>query len=188
MAKVHVSPETFSMVYFDAGEIEAIARRLVEQVGLPDDIEVDIRIDETVPLGRVRIVSADPVVIEIDGGAFEDPKRLRRFNPLGAERVLGRLLVQTSDLRRSDFGESPARDDLPLELRTAWDVYAMGRLARLGYDAQRPRWLYAFRTRHGFSDGVDRAFDALWSAADLTWADIERISAEAAASGSALAS
>ena len=38
MATVHVSPETFSMVYFDAGEIEAIARRLVEQVGLPDDI------------------------------------------------------------------------------------------------------------------------------------------------------
>ena len=98
------------------------------------------------------------------------------------------MLVQTSDLRRSDFGEPPARDDLPLELRTAWDVYAMGRLARLGYDAQRPRWLYAFRTRHGFSDGVDRAFDALWSAADLTWVDIERISAEAAASGSALAS
>lgn len=176
------------MVYFDAAEIEAIARRLVEQVGLPGDVEVDIRIDETVPLGRVRIASADPVVLEIDGGALEDPKRLRRFYPSGAQRVLGRLLFQTSDLRRSDFGEPPARDDLSLELRTAWDVSAMGRVARLGYDGQRQRWLYAFRTRHGFSDGVDRAFDALWSGDGLTWADIERISSEAAASGSALAS
>jgi hypothetical protein len=188
VANVHVSPETFSMVHFDAAEIEALARRLADDVGFPDDIDVDIRIDETVPLGRVRIASTDPVVLEIDGGAFEDPKRLRRFHPAGAQRVLGRLLLQTRDLRRPDFGEPPARDDLSLELRTAWDVYAMGRVARLGLDAQQQRWLYAFRTRHGFSDGVDRAFDALWSADELTWADIERISSEAAASGSALAS
>ncbi|MNC96427.1 hypothetical protein D3C83_137930 [compost metagenome] len=63
---------------------------------------------------------------------------------------------------------------------TAWDAYAVGRYARrAGIDGGRGRRRYAFRIRHGFSDAADRAFDQLWTASDLTWADIDRICASA---------
>lgn len=180
-----VSPEVFTMVEYDAGEIRSLVERLAEQVGLPDDLPVDVRIDEAVPLARVRIASTTPVVVELEGGALEDPKRLRRYFPEGATRVLGRLLFQVSDLLDPAFGTPPDREDLSLEQRVAWDAYAAGRVERLGHDAQRQRWLYAFRTRHGFTDGVDRAFDLLWSGEGLTWADVDRLTSEASAATAA---
>ena len=61
-------------------------------------------------------------------------------------------------------------------LLVAWDVYALGRLDRLGYPAQRQRRLYNFRNRHGFTDAGDAAFDALWAGDGLAWADIEQLS------------
>ena len=57
----------------------------------------------------------------------------------------------------------------------------MARLRRAGYPSQRQRRLYAFRTRHGFSDVADRAFQRLWTADDLTWSDIAALSDEATA-------
>jgi hypothetical protein len=182
LGAVTVSPETFTMVDYRSADIKKITERLVAQVELPGDPPVSIAVDETMPLARVRIASTDPVVIEIDGGAFEDPKRIRKFFPEGATRVIGRLLFQTKDLRTASFGTPPERDELPLELRVAWDVSAMGRVARLGHPPQQQRWLYAFRTRHGFSDGVDRAFEQLWTGDRFTWSDIEKISADAVAS------
>jgi hypothetical protein len=181
LTNVTVSPETFTMVDYDAGAITALVERLADRIGLGDR-SIEVRIDETMPLGRVRIASTDPVVLEIDGGALEDPKRLRQFYELGATRTIGRLLFEVQDLLRPDFGTPPDREDLELAERVAWDAYASGRVARLGYDAQQQRWRYAFRTRHGFSDGVDRAFDLLWSGDELTWADIEQLSADAVAS------
>ena len=50
----------------------------------------------------------------------------------------------------------------------------VGRLERLGYRAQRQRRLYHFRNRHGFTDVADAAFERLWTADGLTWADIDR--------------
>jgi hypothetical protein len=182
LAKVSVSPETFSMVDFDAADIRSIVERLADEIGFAADQTIDVQVDETVPLGGVRIASTEPVVLEIQGGAFEDPKRLRQFLGDGASRVVGRLLFQTKDLLDPAFGTPPPRDELELPERVAWDTYAIGRVAGLGYDAQRQRWLYAFRTRHGFSDGVDRAFDELWTGDGLTWADVQRISADALAS------
>jgi hypothetical protein len=173
------------MVEYDSAEIRSLVERLADEVGLPADVPVELHIDEAVPLGRVRIVSTDPVVIEVDGGALEDPKRIRQYSPMGATRVIGRLLFQASDLLRPDFGSPPGREDQTLEQRVSWDVYGAGRVAGLGYDAQRQRWLYAFRTRHGFTDGVDRSFELLWGGRDLSWADIDRLSAEASASASA---
>jgi hypothetical protein len=182
LGAVTVSPETFTMVDFDSADIRTITERLLARVDLPGDPAVTIQVDETMPLARVRIASTDPVVIEIDGGAFEDPKRIRKFYAEGATRVIGRLLFQTKDLLDPTFGSPPDREELSLELRVAWDVYGMGRVARLGHPSQQQRWLYAFRTRHGFSDGVDRAFEQLWSGDGLRWADIEQISADAIAS------
>lgn len=170
------------MVSFDAADIRSIVERMADQVGFASDVAIDVRVDETVPLGGIRVASTAPVVLEIQGGALEDPKRLRQFHAEGALRVVGRLLFQTSDMLEPAFGTPPARDELDLPERVAWDAYAMGRVARLGHDAQRQRWLYAFRTRHGFSDGVDRGFDLLWSGVGLTWVDVQQISADALAS------
>jgi hypothetical protein len=179
VAEVVVSPATFANVEFDAGEIQRLTEGLAADVGLPDDLDIRIEIDESVPTGRTRVTSQDPVVIEIESGALEDPQRLRRFSAKGAARVLGRVLLQVGDLRNPQFGDPPTRDELSFPLRSAWDVYAMGRLDRLGHTTQKQRWLYAFRTRHGFSDAADRAFDQLWGGAELSWADIEEISGAA---------
>jgi hypothetical protein len=60
--------------------------------------------------------------------------------------------------------------------RVAWDVYAVGRLDRLGHRSQRQRRLYHFRNRHGFTDEADAAFERLWTADGLTWAQITALS------------
>ena len=89
---VTVTPEEFTMVNFDADAIAAVARKLLEQIGLPD-LDVRIEVDETSPLGRTHVTSLDPVVIEAESGAFEDPKGPRGLSEHGAADVLGRALL-----------------------------------------------------------------------------------------------
>jgi hypothetical protein len=177
---VAVRPENFTMVSFDAGEIAAIVERLVEQTGV-GDVDVTVEVDETSPLGRARVTSVDPVVLAIESGGLEDPKRPRQLGRDDAADVLGRLLLRVKDRLDPAFGDVPDDDELPLPLSVSWDVYCVGRLARLGYRAQRQRRLYHFRNRHGFTDTADAAFDRLWSAESLTWPDIEALSTGARA-------
>jgi hypothetical protein len=175
---VEVRPETFTMVSFDAEELAAIADRLLDEIGLTGT-DVTIEVDETSPLGRARVTSAEPAVLAIESGALEDPKRPRQLGRDDAADVIGRLLWRVRDRLDPDFGDVPPDDDLPLPLSVAWDVHCVGRLARLGYRAQRQRRLYAFRNRHGFTDVADAAFAKLWDAERLTWSQIESISADA---------
>lgn len=183
MATVTVSPETFVMVGFEASQIAAVAERLIADVGLPDDLELRIEVDEQTPLGRAKVASLDPLVITAESGALEDPKRPRQMSRDGSADVLGRLLLQVRDRFDPAFGDVPPDDDVPLPHAVAWDVYAIGRLVRLGYHNfdQRQRRLYHFRNRHGFTDAADAAFDRLWTADALTWAEIVQLSDEAAA-------
>ena len=60
----------------------------------------------------------------------------------------------------------------------AWDTYAVGRCERLGWRVQKERRRYHFRIRHGFTDVADEAFDRLWAADGLTWADLQAVCAE----------
>jgi hypothetical protein len=101
--------------------------------------------------------------------------------------VLGRLLFRVRDRLDPAFGDPPADEAIGLETSTAWDAYAVGRLVRLGFRHfdDRQRRLYQFRTRHGFTDAADAAFDALWDGDGLTWADIERLSTDARAAAPA---
>jgi hypothetical protein len=94
--------------------------------------------------------------------------------------VIGRLLLRIKDRTSPGFGDAPPDADLDLAHQAAWDTACMGRLERLGYDVRKPRRLYHFRNRHGFSDVADRAFDRLWAAESITWADIESVCAETA--------
>ena len=169
---VSIRPETFSMVFFDPNEIRALTEQLAAQIGLPTDLDVTVDIDDTTPMGRALLTSTDPVVLSIESGALEDPKRPRQLNPDGAVDVIGRLLYEVRDRLDPAFGDPPPDDDLPLPLSVAWQVYCVGRLGRLGHRVQRQRRLYQFRNRHGFTDAADEAFQRLWTADGLTWDDI----------------
>jgi hypothetical protein len=173
---VEIRPETFSMVFFDAAEIRAIVEGLVAEIGLPADATVTIEVDETTPLGRAQVASVDPIVITAESGSLEDAKSVRQLDPVGTTDVLGKLLFSVKDRLDPTFGEAPADDDLTLQQSAAWEAYCVGRLGRLGHTVQRQRRLYQFRNRHGFTDASDAAFDRLWTADGLTWADITAIS------------
>jgi hypothetical protein len=184
---VTVTPDTFTMVEFDHDAIVTVVERLVPQVGFAGEVDVRLEVDERVPLGRAELVSVDPLVLQVEGGALEDPKRPRHLSEAGTADIVGRLLFRARDRLDPAFASAPPDDGLSLALANAWDVYATGRLVALGYRSQRQRWLYAFRNRHGFTDAADAAFDQLWSApAPLTWADIERLSTTAEAARDAV--
>ncbi|HEV3225309.1 MAG TPA: hypothetical protein VGZ52_00685 [Acidimicrobiales bacterium] len=175
---VTVTPEQFSLVSYDAGEIATIVSELASAIGLPADLDVRLEVDESTPLGRATITSFDPVVIAAESGALEDPKRPRKLSRSGSADVLGRLLFRVRDRRDPAFGDPPDDDKLSLPQSVAWDAYSVGRLVRLGYKHydNRQRRLYHFRNRHGFSDAADAAFDRLWTADGLTWSDITALS------------
>ncbi len=169
------------MVLFDSAEIRALTEQLVTEIGLPADLSITVDIDETTPMGRSTLTSLDPVVLSLESGALEDPKRPRQINPEGAVDVLGRLLFEVRDRLDPAFGDPPPDDDLSLPESVAWQVYCVGRLGRLGHRVQRQRRLYHFRNRHGFTDAADAAFEHLWTADGLSWADITGVSETARA-------
>jgi hypothetical protein len=181
VAEVRVTPESFTLVNFDAERIKALASQLADEVGLPADTVIEVVVDERTPAARVKTVSTDPVVrFEVEGGAFEDPTVPRTLSDRLTIDVLGRLLFRVADRRSGGFSDAPEDSELTLQQQTAWDSYCMGRLERLGHDVRKPRRQYHFRNRHGFSDVADRAFERLWAGSDLTWADIEAACAETA--------
>ena len=120
--------------------------------------------------------SVDPLVVTVEGGAFENPKQIRTLSETNVEDVLGVLFLQAVDRLDSGFGAPAPHAELPLAHHGAWDVTAVGRLDRLGRRVQRPRRLYQFRNAHGFSDAADAAFEALWNGPPATWAELVAIS------------
>jgi hypothetical protein len=178
---VEVRPAEFSMVFFDAAEIQGIVEQLASEIGLPADLAITVDIDETTPMGHARLASVDPVELRLESGALEDPKKPRQLNPDGAVDVLGRLLFEVRDRLDPAFGDPPSDADMTLPLSVAWQVHCVGRLGRLGHRVQRQRRLYQFRNRHGFTDAADHAFERLWTAGSLTWAEISALSDDARA-------
>jgi len=174
-----VTPESFTMVMYDHDAIAAAVDEVAGAIGLDDDVRVEV--DEANPLARTHLLSSDPIVIAVDGGAFEDPRHPRQLSTESVSVVVGRLILEAMDRRDASFGEPPPDDAIPVPHRVAWDVYALGRLARKGYPAQRQRRLYNFRNRHGFTDVADAAFERLWSSDGLSWAEIVELSDTAVA-------
>ena len=183
MTRVTIEPETFTLVEFDRAELTSVIERLLDAIGLDRGVVIDI--DQTTPLGEAKVVAVDDdaVRLHVESGALEDPKRLRQLSASGSANVLGRLLFRVRDRLDPAFGDPPPDAEIGLERSSAWDVYAVGRLVRLGFrhENDRQRRLYQFRTRHGFTDAADASFEALWTGDGLTWADIERLSTAARA-------
>jgi hypothetical protein len=181
VAKVTVTPQTFNLVFFEAPEIERIAGQVADKVGLPADTEIQINVDERIPLGRIKTTSLKPIVLEVEGGAFEDAKRPRRLSEEATSEILARVLFRVSDRLGGGFEDAPPDDELTLQQQTAWIAYSAGRAERLGIPVKKPRWLYHFRNRHGFSDTSDQVFERLWSAQNLSWPDLAAACEETAA-------
>ena len=174
---VTVDPPAFALVHFDAGRIVALAGEVGRLIGVPDDVTVAIDVDEKSPFGKAwGSVTGRTATLWVEGGAFEDPQRLRQFSEAGTRLALARLLYRVADRLDPAFGDPPADPDLTKAEHAAWDAYSLGRYARLArVDAGQGKRRYAFRIRHGFDDAADRAFDQLWHGSGLTWADIARI-------------
>lgn len=172
MAVVEVTPAEFHFVSYDAAVVAGIIARVADDAGLPAETRIRVDVDEATPLGRATMVDGDPIVLTIEGGAFEDPTNPRHLSERLVRDVVGRMLMRAADRRTAAFADAPGESDLTLPQLTAWDSYAMGRLERLGYDVRKPRRLYHFRNRHGFNDVADAVFERLWSSDDLTWADL----------------
>ncbi len=174
MARVRVRPDAFNVVEYDASRIAALGAEIASGVGLPEDLDLILEIDEGSPFGGTSTaIDGTTVTLRVESGAFENPKAIRQLSEAGTRLVLGRLLFRLADRLDPAFGAPPPDPDLSYAQQAAWDAYAMGRYARLaGVDGGRDRRRYAFRLRHGFSDAADRAFDRLWKGEDLTWADL----------------
>ena len=181
MAKVSVEPSEFHYVNFDAGEITRLVSEVADLVGIPSDTEIQVKVDETTPLGRALVTSLDPIVIAVEGGAFENAKAPRQLSDRSVRDVVSRLLLKVSDRTSGKFANAPADAEVPLAHAVAWDVYAVGRAARAGIDVSKPRRLYHFRNRHGFTDVADSAFETLWNADDLSWDELDALVADVAA-------
>jgi hypothetical protein len=185
MAVVQLTPAQFSMVFFDHDEIVEVIARLAERLGFGADEVITVDVNETTPLTRVILSSIDPVRITAEGGALEDPKRPRYFAADTANDSMGRALLRALDRRTAGFSDAPADAALTFPQVAAWDTYLMGRIERLGYKAQKPRRLYAFRNRHGFTDVADTIFETIWSSGSLTWAELAALSEQALAAKAA---
>lgn len=167
-----VLPAEFHYVAYDAGRIGEIASLVADGVGFGPDDEITIEVDERTFFGRSRVLSYEPLHIQFESGAFEDAKRPKRLSDSGTTETLGVALHRAFDRRRPDFGSAPPDEELSLAQRVAWDAWASGRCERRGWEVSKPRRHYHFRARHGFSDAADAAFEQIWSAESLTWAEL----------------
>ena len=175
MAVISVTPATFSLVHYDNAEIAEIAGRVADAIGFGDEVEIVVDVIEASPLGRVSVSSLAPITIACEGGALEDLKAPRRLSEDNTLSSLSKVLYRVHDRQFGGFAEAPPDDKLTLAETVAWDVHAVGRSSTAGFPVQRQRRLYAFRNRHGFSDLADSAFEELWSATSMTWADVQAI-------------
>jgi hypothetical protein len=171
---VTVTPQTFTFVTYDAALIQRVAEELLAPLGMSDR-DVNIEVDETTPLSRLRVEIGDSIDIHAESGAFEDTKRPRQQSEVATATSIGRVLLRVRDRLVGGFGEAPPDDQLSLAQVAAWETYCVGRLARLGIEVNEQRWRYNFRNRHGFTDDADEAFNRLWTSDGLTWGELQSI-------------
>src|SRR5205823_7395888 len=98
-----------------------------QRLGLSDrDVRIDV--DESSPIVRIVVEEGNPLVLKVDSGAFEDPRRPRHLSPDNTTTNAGRVLLRLRDRADGSFADAPAADDLTLAQIAAWDTYSVGRL------------------------------------------------------------
>jgi hypothetical protein len=177
---VTVTPQEFTYVSFEAPAIEALLAGLLDRLGMAER-SLRVEVNEASPVVRIVAEDGDPIVIQADSGAFEEPRRPRALSDANVVTNAGRVLLRLRDRTDGTFADAPGEAELTLAQTAAWDTYCVGRIGRLGYEVHEPRWRYNFRNRHGFSDAADAIFDRLWGADHLTWAELSVLSDDAVA-------
>lgn len=184
MTRITVTPNPFTLVPYDVGEITALVEEAAALAGLPPGVDIDLTVDEELfaPLtGHMSDVVDGRVVLWISGGNFEDNRRPCHFSADQARVDLAVMMLRANDRLSDDFAAAPPDAELSRGERAAWDTYAVGRARALGIDVRRPRQLYDFRLQHGFTDVADAAFDRCWEARSITWDGIREICKETGA-------
>jgi len=120
-------------------------------------------------------------VLWISAANLEDTRQPRTFAPEQARSDLAVMLLRAKDRLSDDFADAPRDRELTRGERVAWDIYAIGRVERLGMDVRRQRELYDFRLQHGFTDVADAAFERCWNAPTMTFAGIREVCKETGA-------
>jgi len=182
--RITITPDPFTLIDYDVGEIAGIIEDAAALVGFPTDVEISLEVDEELfpPLtGHMADVVDGRAVLWISGANFEDTRRPRHFEPSQARTDLVEMLFRAKDRLSEDFADAPCDRELSRGERIAWDIYAIGRTERLGLPVRRPRERYDFRLQHGFTDVADAAFERCWDAERMTWAGIGEICKETGA-------
>jgi hypothetical protein len=182
---IRLTPEAFTMVKYDASELLAIAEDAATAVGVPDDVGITIEVDEALPhplVASVAEIVDGSIALWFTGGAFEDPQYQAQLHPAIAKTELAAALLRALDRRDGGFEDAPPDADLSERQRAIWDVYAEGRVFRLGgFAVKEPRRRYTYRLRCGFNDVADAQYEKLWAASSLTWAGLSEIEERLAA-------
>ncbi len=183
MGRVEVKPAEFTLVKYDAGLIAGITEELAAKVGVPDDVPIVVDVDEELPsplTGSAVAIVDGTAVLWFSGGNFENGRRRMEFDEPMARNELALSLFRARDRLQPSFADAPADEELSDAQRGVWDTWADGRAQRLGEETRPVRRRYVFRLYNGFTDVADAAFERLWSAEELTWADLDAIGNECA--------
>jgi hypothetical protein len=167
---ITVVPDTYTKVDYDVEALRTGVQRSWQRVmGTARELDLEIRLDEDAATTRFSVLSLDPLIVEVDGGAIENLRDPRTLGENEVELAFTRLFLEVYDRQLAVFGAPPLDEELSQAHRTAWDVNLFGRVARRGVRLHKPRYLYNFRNRHGFTDHADAIFEQLWDAGDTTW-------------------
>lgn len=183
--KISLTPENFTMVKFDAGELLALAEEAATAVGVPDDVPIAIEVDEALPHPLIASAVDAPdgtISTWFSGGTFEDPQYQAELHPENSKTELAGAFLRGRDRLDGGFDAAPADGALSERQRAIWDVFTEGRLAALGgFRLNEPRRRYSYRLRCGFNDVADAVYEQLWQAPTLSWAELEEIEGRLAA-------
>ncbi len=181
---ITVRPDPFTLIDYDAKVIAGIIEDCAAHVGVAPGVDITLDVDEELfaPLvGWAADADKGAIHLWISGGNLEDNRLPRTFSESQARRDLTLALFRGNDRLSDAFSAAPPDASLTRGERSAWDVYAVGRAARLGLPVRRQAQLYDFRLQHGFTDVADAAFDRLWNAQTMTWDGIREICKETGA-------
>ncbi|MCU1426012.1 MAG: hypothetical protein JWL83_12 [Actinomycetia bacterium] len=183
-ARVHVSPEQFTLIPYDANEIASIAEDVAALIGFPPNVDIEIEVDEELfaPLtGHMSDVIDGAARIWISGANFEDKKAPQHFSPEQARDDLIVALLRAKDRLSDGFDGASSDADITRAERAAWDASVNGRARELGVRVREQALRYEFRLQHGFTDVGDAAFDRLFAADSVTWEGLREICRETGA-------
>lgn len=175
---ISVTPSTFSKVEYQLDQIVSVVEEVRSTIGALAPgaglagLDVELVIDEDQPTARMSVSSLDPIVFSLDSGALEDTRHPREFGVELASVSLASLFFEYLDRTSEAFGAPELGEPSDFADKIAWSVYAHTRVQRAGYRVHKPKHLYNFRNRHGFSDAADHSFEALWAGRDLTYAGV----------------